>query len=162
MGLALLLVLAGAIPLVLIRGGSPGSPEAQTSMAEPPPPPSDGYAVARAEPVPAPLPPPDPVTVPVFDTLPSPDPAPEAESMPGPEGVMEDEPSSTNSEWIKVVAGNYANLRASDSTDGAVLGMVTPGDTLDMEGGDRGWRQVRAGSLAGWVWVPALDLPGSR
>lgn len=69
------------------------------------------------------------------------------------------EPSTV--EWREVVADNYANVRSAGSSEAEVVGMVAPGDLLDLEVSDRSWRRVRKGSLTGWVWVPALNLPGT-
>jgi hypothetical protein len=62
-------------------------------------------------------------------------------------------------QWIQTVAGNYANIRASGSSQAPILGMVKPGDPLELEDSAAGWRRVKAGGTSGWVWVPVLNLP---
>jgi hypothetical protein len=68
----------------------------------------------------------------------------------------------TSASWTWVVAGNYANVRSAGNSEAAILGTIAPGDSIQIEGGSRTWRQVRRGSLSGWVWVEALNIPGNR
>lgn len=61
--------------------------------------------------------------------------------------------------WVRTVAGNYANVRADGNSQAPILGMLSPGDALELEDTSRGWRRVRSGSTSGWVWAPILNLP---
>lgn len=83
---------------------------------------------------------------PARTTLAAPAPAPEV-SAPSSEGA-----------WVQAVARTFVNVRNAPGSDSEVQGVV-PENAVVLLGDARGaWRQVRAGSVAGWAWEPLFRV----
>lgn len=74
---------------------------------------------------------------------------------------------------VRVTAPSGLYVRSAPSTTGARLGLLAPGDELDViargfaatDGAPRGWVQVRAGTIEGFVseeWIGAVDVAGAK
>jgi hypothetical protein len=133
--------------------------EAQAERADPPfVPETAAVAVVNLEPEVAAAPDPVPATD-VPEAAPSVASPPPAPTTP-PQRFTRVEPETQEEiRWVRTVAGNFANVRAAGSSQAPILGMISPGDSLELEDTARGWRRVRAGRVAGWVWAPVLNLP---
>lgn len=60
--------------------------------------------------------------------------------------------------WVQAVARTFVNVRSAPGSDSEVQGVV-PENAVVFLGDARGaWRQVRAGSVAGWAWEPLFRL----
>ncbi len=144
---------SAALPAQPLAGGEATAPEPQAPAPTQAlvPPAQTPAAAAPAPPVGATQAPVAPPVVPAARPEPAPGTAAESAGSAAPVGP-----------WAWVVAGNYANVRSSGNSAAPILGTIAPGDSLQIEVSGRTWRQVRKGSLTGWVWVEALNLPGNR
>jgi len=133
----------------------PGQAPVEASAAEAPAQaPASAPAQARASaPAQARAPTPAPVSAPASA---QPEPARTTPAAPAPAPQVS--APSTEGGWVQAVARTFVNVRTAPGSDSEVQGVV-PENAVVLLGDARGaWRQVRAGSVAGWAWEPLFRV----
>lgn len=144
------------------------APPAPAPLQEPTPPrsASASRSSTTAPPAPAPAPPsatpstplagPDPVAPdPATPDPIAPDRSPPVRAMPA---VPLPEAATPGDGWVRAVARTFVNIRTAPDSDASVQGVVAENDVVFLGDARGAWRQIRSGSVLGWVWEPLFQV----